>query len=393
MKQPAASYIFFTIVFTVFFVVSLYIERRLIARLDMSPRAKRLMRLCYFVLVLVTLFGLFSWRLTRVFDSGAFLTAFQWGTLTALGFLGFVFVLTVAFDLFALAKKLFAKNPMHNSDRREFLKLSSFYSLVGTAGVLSGVSMAEAHSKPEIVTVDIPIPDLPADLEGFRIAQISDLHVGPTIRREFIEDIVEALRQADADVICLTGDAVDGFVEELAPHFEPFAGLSARHGLYYITGNHEYYWDAPGWVAFFRDLGFTPLLNEHRLIEKGNGKLLLAGVTDLMAGRFSAEHESSPKSALNNAPSSHARVLLAHQPRSAFSAGGLGFHLQLSGHTHGGQLFPWNLIVYLVQPFVRGLYRHQDMWVYVNRGTGYWGPPMRLGVRPELTVAVLRRAS
>jgi predicted MPP superfamily phosphohydrolase len=166
----------------------------------------------------------------------------------------------------------------------------------------------------------------------------------------------------------------------------PLSGLRSRHGSFFVTGNHEYYAGAAPWLAEVRRLGIRVLLNEHVLIEQGGSTLVLAGVTDFMAHHFDPTHQSDPRAALAGAPSdAGARVLLAHQPRSATGAEQAGFDLQLSGHTHGGQFLPWVFFVRFQQPFTAGLHRLGRLWVYVSRGTGYWGPPKRFGAPSEIT--------
>jgi predicted MPP superfamily phosphohydrolase len=172
----------------------------------------------------------------------------------------------------------------------------------------------------------------------------------------------------------------------------PLSMLGAPHGKFFVTGNHEYYWDAPGWVREVQSLGFDALVNTHRLIQHGSGRLLLAGVTDSSASGWTPGHRSDPQAAMSGAPAADVRVLLAHQPTSAFAAQRAGFDLQLSGHTHGGQYFPFNLVVRLFQPFVHGLHKVKEMWLYVSRGTGYWGPPIRIGAPSEITLIELVRA-
>ncbi|RZL93500.1 MAG: metallophosphoesterase, partial [Variovorax sp.] len=239
-------------------------------------------------------------------------------------------------------------------------------------------------------------------LQGFTIAQLSDIHVGPTIKGGYIHRIVEAVNKLGADVVAITGDLVDGSVAELRDHIAPLGGLRARHGTYVVTGNHEYYAGAPAWIAELRRIGLRVLLNEHVVLRQdtpgrstGDSEaLVLAGVTDYTAGHFDAAQASDPEGALAGAPTgSTTRVLLAHQPRSAPAAAEAGYQLQLSGHTHGGQFFPWNLFVPLQQPFTAGLHRLKDMWVYVSRGTGYWGPPKRFGAPSEITLLRLVRAA
>ena len=245
--------------------------------------------------------------------------------------------------------------------------------------VLVGMVLAR---RPRIVRVTVPIADLPSDLAGFRILQLSDLHIGPTIRRPFVDAVVDRANALEPDLVALTGDVADGLVPELREHVAPLARLKARHGAFFVTGNHEYYWDVRGWSAELERLGFSILSNEHRVVTHGAGRLLVAGVNDLSA-------PSDPAKALAGAAPSDVRVLLAHQPKSAFAAKAAGFDLQLSGHTHGGQYFPFNILVRLFQPFVAGLHRLESMWLYVSRGTGYWGPPLRLGAPAEITLLEL----
>jgi uncharacterized protein len=236
--------------------------------------------------------------------------------------------------------------------------------------------------RPRVVRVSVPIADLPRDLVGFRILQLSDLHIGPTIRRRFVDAVVDRANALRPDLVAVTGDVADGLVPELRDHVAPLGRLRAPHGAYFVTGNHEYYWDVRGWTRELERLGISVLSNEHRIVERGTGRLLLAGVTDLSAA-------SDPAGAVAGAPPSDVRVLLAHQPRSAYAAQAAGYDLQLSGHTHGGQYFPFNILVRLFQPFVAGMHRLESMWLYVSRGTGYWGPPLRLGAPAEITLLEL----
>jgi predicted MPP superfamily phosphohydrolase len=234
--------------------------------------------------------------------------------------------------------------------------------------------------------VDVPIAQLPDALHGFTIVQISDVHVGPTIRRGYLQAIVERVNTLGADMVAVTGDLVDGTVAELAAHVAPLATMNSRHGTYFVTGNHEYYSGADAWMVELRRLGVHVLMNEHVVLQHGDAALALAGVADYSAHHFDATHRSDPQRAIAGAPdAARVRVLLAHQPRSAAAAVAAGFDLQLSGHTHGGQFLPWNFLVRLQQPYTAGLHRLQRMWVYTSRGTGYWGPPKRLGAPSEIT--------
>ena len=265
--------------------------------------------------------------------------------------------------------------------------LSTTATIVVSAATLATlVGLLNARRRARVVTVDVPLPNLPASLHGFTIAQISDVHVGPTIKRRYVDAIVDAVNSLEADVIAVTGDVVDGSVQDLANHTAPFARLSARHGAFFVTGNHEYYSGEPAWTAEFKRLGMRVLMNEHVVLTHEGSQVVLAGVADFSAHHFDPDQRSDPRRAIKDAPTSAgARILLAHQPRSAPAAADAGFDLQLSGHTHGGQFWPWTLFVRLQQPFTAGLHRLNDLWVYISRGTGYWGPPKRLGAPSEIT--------
>lgn len=257
-----------------------------------------------------------------------------------------------------------------------------------------------ARRTAAVVRVDVPIANLPAALHGFTVAQISDIHVGPTIRRRYLARIVARVNSLEVDMVAITGDLVDGPVHELRKHVAPLAALTSTHGTFFVTGNHEYYSGAHDWIDALRVLGVQVLMNEHVLIHHNTdtqdperAMMVVAGVTDFSAHHFDESHRSDPHRALIDAPP-HAlfKLLLAHQPRSATAAALAGFDLQLSGHTHGGQFWPWNHFVKLQQPFTAGLHRLQSLWVYTSRGTGYWGPPKRFGAPSEITHLRLVRA-
>ena len=245
---------------------------------------------------------------------------------------------------------------------------------------------ANARRTARVRRVDVPVAGLAPALDGFTIAQISDVHVGPTIRRPYVEAIVATVNRLDADLVAVTGDLVDGSVAQLAEHVAPLAGLRSKEGSFFVTGNHEYYSGAAPWVRELRRLGLVVLMNEHVVVRRGDASLVVAGVTDYSAGHFDRAQASDPRVALAGSPPAAFKLLLAHQPRSADAAEAAGFDLQLSGHTHGGQFWPWNLFVRLQQPFTAGLHRWRRLWVYTSRGTGYWGPPKRFGAPSEVTL-------
>ena len=309
----------------------------------------------------------------------------SWVGMMAMGFFSSLLVLTIARDLFLLVTLAIGRRPPGLTG----------YSALGAIALALAVTVIgffQARGLAKVKEVDVPIANLPDALHGFTIAQISDIHVGPTIKRPYIDRIVDRVNSLAPDAIAITGDLVDGSVRELSAHTAPFARLSARHGAYVVTGNHEYYSGAEAWIAELRRLGLRVLMNEHVVVERGDASLVLGGVTDFTAGGFIESHRSDPVQALDGAPrDAAARVLLAHQPRTAPAAAAAGFDLQLSGHTHGGQFWPWNLFVPMQQPYVHGLNRHDNLWVYVSRGTGYWGPPKRFGAPSEITLVRLVR--
>lgn len=308
-----------------------------------------------------------------------------WIGMLALGAFSSLLVLTLLRELTLLAVWACAAI-LHHAHASIVWRGLSAESVPFVALLLTLVGFVNARSRARVVTVNVPISGLPSELEGFTIAQISDLHVGATIKRNYIDAIVDAVNALDADLIAVTGDVVDGRVLDLRAHTQPLSRLSARHGSFFVTGNHEYYSGAAEWIAEFRRLGLKVLLNEHVVLDHDKAQLLIAGVTDFSAGTFDPSQRSDPAAALAGAPSGIAvKVLLAHQPRSAPAAASAGFTLQLSGHTHGGQFLPWNFFVRLQQPFIAGLERLENLWVYTSRGTGYWGPPNRLGAPSEIT--------
>jgi predicted MPP superfamily phosphohydrolase len=316
-----------------------------------------------------------------------------WVGFVAMGAFSYLWVLTVlrdviliAWEALAAASTAWAESSALISMLERF-RTDSAAAIPIIAAAATAAGLYNARRRAAVREVAVPVARLPAALHGFTIAQISDVHVGPTIKRGYVERIVSAVNGLGADLIAITGDLVDGSVSHLAVEVAPLALLSARHGVFFVTGNHEYYSGVEGWVAHLRGMGFTVLQNQHAVLDHGGAQVVVAGVTDYSAVHFYPEHKSDPARAAAGAPDAAGlRLLLAHQPRSAFAARDAGFDVQLSGHTHGGQFLPWNWLVRLQQPFTAGLARLGDLWVYTSRGTGYWGPPLRLGAPSEITL-------
>lgn len=257
------------------------------------------------------------------------------------------------------------------------------------AVVLNFLGIHGALRGPIVEHIQLELPSALKSLNGFKIAQISDLHIGPLIRRKYVAQVVRKFKSIQANLIVLTGDIGDSDPAIFGTDATPLQELSAPEGVFYIPGNHEYYWDAEAWIQVFSGLGLKPLINQGTWI--ANQKIWLGGITDPDAGDFIPEHHPDAVKAMGTLKSADTfQILLAHQPKSCFDAENAGFNLMLSGHTHGGQFFPFNLIVALVNPYSKGLNQHGKMWVYVNRGTGFWGPALRLGVPAEITLIELK---
>ena len=299
----------------------------------------------------------------------------------SMAWVSFLLVLTLARDILLLA-----------TSALQFDEIHAFIGEIGVPAVLVASLLAMALGAvtalrgPRVEKVALRVPGLHPDLEGFRIVQISDLHVGRSIRRTYVERTVERARSLAPDLVALTGDMVDGPVERLAPHVAPLALLAEGGRAFFVLGNHDCYSGAAPWIAHWQEVGVRVLLNDVTVLRKGAASLAVGGVVD------PAYRARRPEISLADTPKADFRLLLAHNPKLAPLGARAGFDLQLSGHTHAGQFFPWTLAVRLVHaPHVAGLSREGSMSVYVSAGTGTWGPPVRFGTSPEITLITLER--
>jgi hypothetical protein len=301
----------------------------------------------------------------------------------------FLFTALVSTDVVYVVARLAAP---FDAERRVFFRrvLAGIASLVAFSA--AGFGVVEALRRVRLVTVEVPLARLPRALDGFAIVQLSDIHVGPTIGRDFIAGLVSRVNALHPDLVAITGDLVDGTVEGLANAVAPLGALESKHGTFFVTGNHEYYSGAAEWCAHLRTLGVHVLRNERVRIGDGANSFELVGVDDWHSRGMAPGHGADLAGALAGYDRAKESVLLAHQPKQAIQAAELGVGLQLSGHTHGGQLWPFTYLVRLQQPFIAGLDRLKDLTIYTSRGTGYWGPPMRVGAPPEITKIILRAA-
>ncbi|MES2282450.1 MAG: metallophosphoesterase [Pseudomonadota bacterium] len=377
-----------------------YIGWRIVPGLGAYPRLQVLMLALLVLSSLLMPLGLVGGRIMKQ----PWADRLSWIGLLLMGLFSSLFVMTLARDAALLV--LWLANAAGLQLPLQALSRVSAEAVPALALLVTVLGFLNARRTPAVVRVDVPIHRLPSALHGFTVAQLSDIHIGPTIKRAWLQRIVSRVNDLGADMVAVTGDLVDGRVADLAGHIAPLADLKSRHGTYVVTGNHEYYSGAHAWVAELRRIGLTVLMNEHVVLHHGKSAdtaraphgdpqddsqimapLVLAGVTDYSAHHFDESHRSDPKAALDGAPqTAPVRLLLAHQPRSAAAAAEAGFDLQLSGHTHGGQFYPWNLFVQFQQPFSHGLHRLKDLWVYTSRGTGYWGPPKRFGAPSEISL-------
>lgn len=341
-------------------------------------------------LQLLAFFGNRTWFpvLNQSEGGAAVVIALNWISYIAFGVMtAFVAMVLVTDIVTFIWKKVAPPENLVDFDRRTLIALGAV--ALGT----SVLGIFQARSGPLVKRVEVALRNLPKAFDGFTIAQVSDLHVGPTVRKPYTQNVVDIVNGLKPDMIALTGDFSDGSVDDLAAHMAPIGDLKAPHGMYFVTGNHEYFSDPMGWIAEFGRLGAHVLNNAHRVIKRDGQSLVVAGVTDYSTRGLPNDHASSAKRAVAGAPEGAPRIILAHQPASYEDCHAAGCDLQLSGHTHSGQYFPFNLMIGFFHRFARGLNRFEDMWIYVNQGTGYWGPPLRTTVPSEITLITLKPAA
>jgi uncharacterized protein len=306
--------------------------------------------------------------------------------------MGSAFGLLMIVSLFEPARlAATALGALRDPSRRQWFARAVAAATAAGGLAFTAVALRTALAALTVRTVRVPLARLPAAMEGYTLVQLTDIHVGPTIDRRFIVALVARVNALSPDAVVITGDLVDGSVAALGEHVAPLAGLRARHGVFFVTGNHEYYSGVDAWLAELGRLGVRVLRNERVTLGDDDASIDLAGVDDWSARRHGAGHGADLQKALQGRDPAREVVLLAHQPKAVAGAAAEGVGLVLSGHTHGGQIWPFSYVVALDQPIVAGLHRVRETWAYVSEGTGYWGPPMRLGTRGEITKVVLSR--
>lgn len=316
---------------------------------------------------------------------------YTWMGIMMLLFFAIVSVDMVKVGMFVYKKLVATSNDGSDPARRAAMgKIIAGATTTAVMG-LSGISLVKAARKPVVKKISITLPKLPASFEGLKIVQISDLHVGITVGGRWLQSQVERINNLNPDIVAITGDLTDGLPAKLKKQIAPLRNLKPRLGSFFVTGNHEYYSDADGWIKEVKNLGITVLQNQSVPVRNGDDLIYIAGVNDYKAAVMLPSHAHSVADALAHTAQDKVRILLAHQPLSVHDADKHNVDLVLSGHTHGGQIFPFSLLVGLQQPYNKGLYKHSDTTqIYVNQGTFLWGPPMRLGTECEITQLTLR---
>jgi predicted MPP superfamily phosphohydrolase len=305
-----------------------------------------------------------------------------------LGFFFYLVLTTVASDAgIALLRVLLSDDALMDGVQVARIQAAS---VLSTSLVLAGLALRNGLRPPELRRVEVILPRLPDALSGFRIVQISDIHIGPLLDRRFAEHLRDRINALDPDIVAVTGDLVDGSVSRIGHEVEPLRDLRSRHGVFSVTGNHDHYSGADDWVARTDELGWRTLRNQHVTIEHAGEAFHLAGVDDRNGAMMGDGGGEDLPSALEARNPEYALVLLAHDPATFRRASKLGIDLQISGHTHGGQIWPFNWAVRAAVPWVRGHHRVEESQLYVSSGTGFWGPPMRLGTTAEITELILR---
>jgi predicted MPP superfamily phosphohydrolase len=392
--------------FAIFLLVSLaalggmhgYLWVRLVRDPAVAEPWRRVLGIAFVVLTAALPIGMIAHRLApRPLDRIVPMLAFTW-----LGLAFLLFVAVLALDLARLAAQGAAlvadwarsrPDPPADPARRVFVARALAGTAVAATAGVSAFAFRSATGPAEVNEVPVRLERLPPALSGLTLAQITDLHVGPTIGERHVRRLVDQVNAVGADVVAVTGDLVDGSVEELGAAVAHLGRLRARHGVFFVTGNHEYYSGVGPWLAELERLGLRVLRNERVAIGDAGASIDLAGVNDWSTRRFADGHASDLGRAVDGRDPDRALVLLAHQPRGVDEAVRAGVELQISGHTHGGQIVPFNLLVRAAYPYVKGLHRHEEDGrsgqIFVSSGAGYWGPPLRLGAPPEIAKIVL----
>jgi len=386
--------IFFVVLIAVDLLLHWFLWTRLVRDPGWSARAQLAGTIVTIVFAVATPLGMVLARsLPRTIAQPIASAIFVW-----MGVAFVLFSITLFFQVLkvalagavALYAKIGSGGEAPDPVRRQLLARGAAIATGVIAAGAAARGLANGLGEVEVREVEVKLARLPPALAGMTIVQLSDVHVGPLIGSRFIEQLVARVNALKPDAIVITGDLVDGSVAELGQHVAPLSKLSARWGRYFVTGNHEYYSGVDEWLPELSRHGLRVLRNE-RVTLGDAASIDLAGIDDAHADRFGGDHGADLVKAVRERDLERELVLLAHQPLAIDDAAKVGVGLQLSGHTHGGQIWPFEHIVKLVQPYVAGLHTHGETTtqIYVSRGTGFWGPPMRIGAPAEISKIIL----
>lgn len=367
-------YIFLTIFLTVFALLNLYIVKRYINKLDLNDSIKLYLK----IFLAINYLGIIGYMLARYTDNIP-----NWLYFLLSLPIGVVFLLFCTAVIYDISRVVLDRTPL-SFQRRDFFKKTLDISSLIVASTLSAKSIYEARDV-QIEKVDIKLKNLK---KPYSIVQLSDIHIGGLIDDHFIKNMVNKVNGLKPDLVVITGDLVDIKIENALSALLELRNLQSKYGTYFIVGNHEYFHGIEEIIETIKSLDIIVLENDSRYIGEYQKGFNLAGVYDVMGYRAN-HHKPDLKKALSNTEKDSPTILLAHQPRFIDEIES-GVDLVLSGHTHGGQLYPFRALVRVLQPYISGLYRHsKDLQIYVNKGTGFWGPPMRLGANSEITFITL----
>jgi len=366
--------------------MNLYIANRFKARIDPGNLWACLSALFFFLFFVAQMFWPVNGFILRGLLSGSplieMLTRISF---VALGIFSCLLIYTMARDLVYISLSFISKDAA--------LRFYGLYSLIFVMGLTSVnvlVGLSGALSVPVVHRLDVPLAKLTPAFDGLTIAQLSDIHIDSFLGKDFLDGVAKTVKELNPDMLVLTGDIADTYSTEGIAEIAALREITPPYGKYYVTGNHEYYWDAKGWESAMTQTGFTVLTNSHSLIEKDGQHLAIAGVPDPTSVVVKEPPLTNFAAARAGIPDEAVKIILSHQPQLVRLAQQEGFDLQLSGHTHAGQYFPFTLIIRLFQKYTHGLYNVKDMKLYVNKGTGFWGPPLRTGGAGEITLLTLR---
>ena len=390
MSKTLIFILFFSAVTVVVLSVHYYLWLRLIKDTGLNNLYKNIGAYLFLGLTLSLPMALLADRILPYKYSFALL----WLSYFWIGIMMLLFFLLISIDMIKTAIYIFqrftqAGEEITNPGRRAFISgmTASAASLI--VFISSGIGVKNYYSSAVVKKFRVPLEDLPEVFKGFKIVQISDLHLGQMMTKKILEKIVDQVNSLRPDLIAITGDLADGSTTRLLNQAVPLKNLKAKDGVYFVTGNHEYYSGVENWTSAIKNMGIAVLNNQNIKIRKKDDFFYLAGVTDHGGKNFGREHAADFKKALHGLEKSKKKILLAHQPIAVQEASEYGTDLILSGHTHGGQIWPFNYLVYLQQPFLKGFYDYKGTKLYVNQGTGCWGPPIRLGSKNEITQIML----